>query len=218
MLIGGKWKLGKTDFALYIAETLQKIKLINKVASNIDTQNVYPQITDLVTLKSWLYETKFLKLYILDEANLHLQKRRWMTSKNVGLIKLLPEISKAHARMIIVAQEIFEIDNILTNPTWVRGIFIKEKLKKTRVISSLLPHEFVFHNVPKTTVPFDPYSMAPLTENPDITNIFKDKDYNTMFEWAKGKNYASCGFNHPQQFNRWLRKNVLKLLEQHGKK
>jgi len=218
VLIGGKWKLGKTDFALLIAETLQKLKLITEVASNIYTSDHYPQITDLVTLKHWLYETRHLKLYILDEANLHLQKRRWMSSKNVEIIKLLPEISKAHSRMIIVGQELYEIDSILTNPTWIRGLFIKEKLKKVKVISNLLKKEYTFWDVPKTSIPFDPYTIAPLTENPDITNIFKDKDYNTMYEWAKGKNYASCGFNHPQQFNRWLRKNVLKLLEQHGKK
>ena len=222
VLIGGIWKTGKTDFALYIAETLLKLPsyasgdrtVINQVASNIETYGSFPMISDMVSLRRWLYERHVKKLFILDEANVHLPSRRAMSGKNVEIVKLLGEVSKAHARMIVIAQELTKIDKEFLNPTWVRGVFIKRSLKKAQLISHLLERQYAFNNIPKTSIPFDPYAVAPFTEKPPGHIMFKDEDKQKLYEWAYLKqSYKELGFKHPMQFNRWQRKMVRMLLD-----
>ncbi len=222
VLIGGIWKTGKTDFALYISEKLMKIPswkdprmtIISQCASNIDTEGTFPQITDLISLKRWLYETKQNKLFILDEANVHLMSRRAMSKKNVEIIRLLGEVSKAHARMIVIAQELTKVDKEFLNPTWVRGVFIKQGLKKAQLISHLVTHDFTFLQIPKTSIPFDPYSVAPLTEEPPPELLFKDEDLSKLWQWSTTEaSMFDLGFKHPQTFNRWVKKQTGKLLE-----
>ncbi len=218
VLVGGVWKSGKTDFALLVAETLLKLPsyhddmVISKVASNIDTEGTFPMITDLLSLRHWLYETAERKLFILDEANVHLHSRRAMSGKNVGVIKLLGEVSKAHARMIVIAQELLKVDKEFLNPTWVRGVFIKRSLKKAQLVSHLLNRDYVFTNIPKSSIPFDPYAVAPFTET-SSERIFKEDDLHTLWEWSQGKSYNELGFNHPMQFNRFIRKAVQGVLQ-----
>lgn len=131
ILIGGVWKSGKTDFSLYIAETLLKLPLgdgtvISEVASNIDTKGTFPVISDTVSLRTWLYSNSKRKLYIFDELNEHLAARRAMTGKNVGFISLIPEISKAHARLLMVGHQLLTVDKTFLDDIWCRGIFIKK--------------------------------------------------------------------------------------------
>lgn len=222
VLVGGIWKTGKTDFALYIAETLLNLPsyrnpvdctVVNRVASNIETHGTFPMISDMLSLRQWLYETSEVKLFILDEANVHLPSRRSMSGKSVEIVKLLAEVSKAHARMIVIAQELTKIDKEFLNPTWVRGVFIKRSLKKAQLISHLLEKQYAFNNIPKTSIPFDPYAVAPFTEKPASNILFKDEDMQKLWDWSDQKqSYKELGFTHPQQFNRWLRRNVKKLL------
>ncbi|MEM5867576.1 MAG: hypothetical protein QXG39_06620, partial [Candidatus Aenigmatarchaeota archaeon] len=84
VLIVGDWKTGKTDFALLIAERLLELEIVKKVASNIETKD--PRITfisSLERLKQWLHMDKIRKLYILDEAGVHIPRRTPMKEKNV---------------------------------------------------------------------------------------------------------------------------------------
>ena len=220
VLEGGVWKSGKTDFALYIAETLQKMpfgdngkeKVITDVASNIDTKGTYPHIYDLVTLRQWLYGNNHRKLYIMDEASEHLPSRRAMTAKNVGFIQIIPEISKAHGRLLVVGHQLLTIDKVLLDEVWCRGAFLKLGLKKAQLISHLLPRPFHFENIPPTTVPFDPYSIAPFQEQPSGKLLFKDVDQQMLWEWSNGKSYKELGI-HSMQLNRLLRKYVKITLE-----
>ena len=205
ILIGGVWKSGKTDFALLIAESLMKLNLVKEVASNIDTQNTFPMISDLLSLRVWLQSSNRRKLYIFDEANVHLLSRRAMTRKNVGLIQILGEVSKAHARMILVAQELLTIDKEFLNPTWVRGVFIKRNLKKAELISHLIHKHYIFQGIPKTTIPFDPYAIAPFTEKPQGQMLFKDKDLQILWDWSNGVSHKELGL-HGMQINRLARK------------
>jgi hypothetical protein len=215
VLIGGVWKSGKTDFALYIAETLQKIpfadsgetKIITDVASNIDTKGHYPYVYDLVSLRQWLYSNNHRKLYILDEASEHLPGRRAMSTKSVGFIQIIPEISKAHGRLLVVGHQLLTIDKTLLDEVWCRGAFLKLGLKKAQLISHLLPRPYAFDNIPRTSVPFDPYSIAPFQEQPSGKLLFKDKDQQLLWEWSNGKNYKELGI-HSMQLNRMLRKYV----------
>lgn len=137
VLIGGNWKTRKTDMALLIAEIClkrpswfnpQHRTLVTEVASNIDTLGAFPMITDLISLRQWLFESSKCKLFLFDEANVHLPSRRAMSGKNVAVVQLLAEISKAHARMIVIGQNLLSFDKEFLNDVWCRGIFIKQNL------------------------------------------------------------------------------------------
>lgn len=211
-LTKGAWKLGKTDFALYLSQILLQLGLVSEVASNIYTQGHYPQISDMISLKSWLHRNNRRKLYILDEMNKHLKRRRAMSSKNVEILDILPEISKARARLMGVGQDIFSVDKEFTKDIWVKGIFIKRNLKKAQLISRLLSRPKVFCNVPKTSVPFDPYEIAPFTLKPKSSIMFKDVELQRLYRWAKGASWRE-EFKHPNECGRFTRRVVLKLLE-----
>ena len=217
VLIGGTWKSGKTDFALYIAQTLLSLPLmgthiIQEVASNIDTDGKFPQISDLISLRQWLYESKVRKLYIMDEASEHFPSRRAMSGKNVGFVKLIPEISKAHARMLVVGHQLLKIDSILLDEVWCRGAFIKLELKRAQLISHLLPQPYMFRNIPKTTITFDPYAIAPFTEQPEGSILFKDEEKQLLWKWSNGTPFKELGL-HPMSLNRMVRKYVRNSLE-----
>lgn len=217
VLIGGTWKSGKTDFALKISNDLKNLdykgkKLINEVASNIETFGHYPKISDLISIRQWLYGSNKRKLYIMDEASEHLPSRRAMSGKNVGFIQLIPEISKAHARMIVVGHQLLKIDSVLLDEVWCRGAFIKLELKKAQLISHLLPQPYVFRNIPATTIKFDPYAIAPFTEQPEGSILFKDADKQLLWDYANGKTYKELGL-HPMKMSRLLRKYVKSTLE-----
>jgi hypothetical protein len=219
VLIGGRWKTGKTDFALFIAEILLKLPsghggtMISEVASNIQTDRKdFRYIYDLVSLRQWLYATGQRKLYIFDEASEHLPSRRAMTTKTVSFIQLIPEISKAHARMIVIGHQLLTIDKTFLDDVWCRGVFLKLQLKKAQLFSSLLTHPYVFSNIPRTSIKFDPYAIAPFTEKPSGTLFFKDEDKQLLWEWANGKTYKELGV-HNMKLNRTLRKYVKQTLE-----
>jgi len=219
ILIGGRWKTGKTDFALFVSEHLTRIPyknpdefLITEVASNIETYGKYPFIHDLLSLKQWLYSSNKRKLYILDEASEHFSSRTSMSSKNVAFTQLIPEISKAHARLLIIGHQLSNVDKTLTDNTYCRGVFIKTSLKTAQFFSDLVNHPIVFKDVPPTSIKFDPYAIAPFTEKPVGKAIFKDQDKQVLWEWCHGKSFRSLGL-HPMQLNRLLRKYIKISLE-----
>jgi hypothetical protein len=219
VLIGGTWKSGKTDFALYLAEKLLRLPsnegagtVITEVATNIDTKGKYPLVADLVNLRRWLYESTKRKLYILDEASEHLGSRRAMSAKNVGFIQLIPEISKAHGRLLVVGHQLMHVDKQLLDEVWCRGIFIKLGLKKAQLMSLMFPEEYVFGNIPPTSVPFDPYAIAPFQESPSSGMMFKDEDKQLIWEWCNGKTYKELGI-HNMTLNRKIRGYLKAILE-----
>lgn len=219
VLIGGTWKSGKTDFALYLTEKLLALPsnqgegtVITEAATNIDTKGHFPLIADLVNLRRWLYRSTKRKLYILDEASEHLSSRRAMTAKNVGFIQLIPEISKAHGRLIVVGHQLMHVDKQLLDEVWCRGIFIKLGLKKAQLNSLMLPDEYTFGNIPSTTIAFDPYAIAPFNERPTDEELFNDADLQKLYNWANGKPWREL-FKHPNECNRFVRDQVKKLLE-----
>jgi len=213
VLIGGRWKTGKTDFALFIAECLLKMPygqgegmMISEVASNIKTDNPnFKYIYDLVSLRNWLYESNCRKLYIFDEASEHLPSRRAMASKTVNFVQLIPEISKAHARMIVIGHQLLTIDKTFLDEVWCRGVFIKLGLKKAQLFSSLLTRPYTFSNIPPTSIKFDPYAIAPFTETPSGKLYFKDEDKQLVWRWLNGESYKQLGV-HNMKLNRIVKK------------
>jgi len=223
--IGGPWKTGKTDLALLIAETLLSLNqrgihsredaLPSKVASNIETEDKRVEfVPSLEELRYWLHGDNRVKLFILDEANVHAPRRRAMSTKNVEIIKILPEVSKAHARMIVVGQELEKIDSELMNPTWCRAVFYKRRLKNATLISSLFSKERHFKNLPPTTIPFDPYRIAPFTERPlnRAISLFKDEEMSKLWAWCNGTPTRNLGM-HNMELNRMVRAFVKRILE-----
>lgn len=216
VLIDGVWKTGKTDTALRISEDLLKMNVISEVATNIYTYGHYEQITDLRSLDYWLHRNKRRKLYILDEANKHLPSRRAMSAKNVDAVQLLSELSKAHGRLIVIAQNLKKIDSEYKEQTWLRAILHKTNKKVLKVTwSRLLKYDYEFTNFRRTSIKFDKDTTAPLTQRPPKELMFKDEDMLKLYEWATGKTWREL-FKHPQECNRFVKRNVKKLLDKYS--
>jgi hypothetical protein len=223
ILIVGDWKTGKTDFSLLLAERMLKLGIVQKVASNIETKgdNTITFISDLPTLKDWLYGDRTRKLYIFDEAGLHVHRRRSMSAKNIAILTLMPEISKAHARLILILHNLEALDKELTSTVWCKGLIEKDNKYHARFISftkPLLNEEFSmeFYPVPRTNIPFDPYAIAPfkLTRPTQIPLSLKDKELQILWEWSvNNKSVVQLGL-HPQQLNRIVRPFVKKVLQE----
>jgi hypothetical protein len=221
VIVEGFGKVGKTDFSLKIAEDLTKLPrrigvtnepLIKEVASNINTKGFYPQISDLISIKSWLYSTNYRKLYLFDEANEYLSNLRVMSASNVSFTRLLPQVTKAHARMIVIGHDFGGIDKNVLREAWCKGKFIKSSLKKALLLSNLFSQPIEFHNIRKTLVPFDPYAVAPFTERPEAGVFFKDEDKQLLWKWANGSNYKDLGIK-PMTLHRKLQKYILDTLK-----
>lgn len=207
----GVWKTGKTDFGLLLSEILLDLGVIDEVASNVDTSGDYTYISDLQTLKYWLHQRKSTKLYILDEANIHLPSRRAMSNKSVDIITIFPEISKARARMLVIGQVIDSLDSELRTKGWVKATFLKVNLKTVYIYYR--NQRYVIGNLPKTTITFDPYLQAPFTLKPTDTIFIDDEDLATYNKWIEGATYKELGFKHPMEANRFFRKQGAKLIQ-----
>lgn len=188
VVIGGGWKTGKTDFALRISELLMAYGIVTKTASNIDTLGFYDQLTDALSLKNWLYGSVARKLYIFDEASEHLPNTRGMSGKSVSFKGIIPQVSKAHARMIVIGHDIKKVDSEIYNDTWCRALILKPlnpyRYKPAIIYSKLLPRPFKLTEIQPTKIKFDPYSLAPFTERPEGKVFFKDADKELLWKWA----------------------------------
>jgi len=188
VVIGGSWKTGKTDFSLRLSELLIQYGIVSKVASNIDTLGHYDQLTDAISLKNWLYGSQARKLYIFDEASEHLPNTRGMSGKSVSFKGLIPQVSKAHARMIIIGHDIKKVDSEMYNDTWCRALILKPntpyRYMPAMIYSKLLPRPFKLAKIEQTKIKFDPYTLAPFTEKPEKEVFFKDADKQLLYKWA----------------------------------
>ena len=221
VLVEGIGKVGKTDFTLKVAKDLTILPrragnlnepLITEVASNIDTEGYFLQIADLISIKSWLYSSQRRKLYLFDEANEYLSNLRVMSSSNVAFTRLLPQVTKAHARMIVIGHDFGGIDKNVLREAWCKGKFIKTSLKTALLLSNMFTQTIEFHNIERTSVPFDPYAVAPFQEKPDAGVYFKDEDKQLLWKWANGSNYKELGLM-PMQLHRRLKKYILETLK-----
>jgi len=216
VLIAGEWKTGKTDFALLIAERLLTLNVVRKVASNIETHDSRIDfINSLEKLRYWLHMDRLRKLYIMDEAGVHFPRRTPMKTKNVQALQLLPEVSKAHAKLIIVTQDPDTIDSQFLNPVFLKGLFVKDSLKFGRLISNIFQEVIKLGDIPPTSIKFDPYKIAPFTLSEPFTVpewAMKDDNYKLLWEYCVNHKSVKVLGVHPMKLNRAVRsfiKNVL---------
>lgn len=219
VLMSGEWKSGKTDFALLIVERLLQLGIVKEAASNIQSveDSRVTFVGDMPHLKMWLYRNRTSKLYIFDEGGSHLHKRQSMSRKNVAVMTLLPEISKANAKVIILFQNPESIDGELTNQAWCRGIIHKLNKKTVRFSSVKFPGSqkmFVFSDVPRTSIKFDPMELAQfnLVAPLDATAFQSDETKKLLWDWAVNEKTAKDLDKHPQQINRIVRRFVKEVL------
>lgn len=207
------WKTGKTDFFLLIAERLLEMGVVDEVATNINTFGAFPYIHDLQTLKLWLSQGSKTKLFGLDEANIHLPSRRAMSNKSVDILQIFPEISKARARLVVIGQKISSLDSELRTYGWVRGRMYKIDLKTVHIFSSFFRNQngYKIHDLPRTSVKFDPYLPAPFTIKPTESGAFQDVDFSQGWEWCNGNTPEVWG-KHPMAINRQVKKGYKRAL------
>lgn len=209
----GVWKTGKTDLFLLLSEILLDLGLVDEVASNIETNDTYPYIHDLETLKYWLHKGKKTKLYGLDEANIHLPSRRAMSSKSVDIIQIFPEISKARARLVVIGQKLSSLDSELRGTGWVKGAFQKVDLKTVYITSPFFKRSYTFHDIPRTSIKFDQYLQAPFTLKPIDAPFFDNENFSKLYRFGQGTKMQEFGYHHGMTFNRDLRKWIGQFME-----
>lgn len=219
VIITGVWQSGKTDMALLIALILKKMKMIEKIATNIQTSDPrFEYIYAIPKIRKWLLSDRKKKLYILDEAAEHVFRRDAASRQNKAIAKLLPQLSKGRARMILITQDMEAVDALLRKRVWVRGQIIKpsETNRKTAILISYQPaREMRVYDLPSVRdvfgVKFDRYAVAPLTleaEEEEGEIPFKDSDIQLLWRWAvKGETYKTLQVN-PNTLNRIVRKFV----------
>jgi len=212
----GVWKTGKTNFALKIAERLLQLHLISEVASNIDTNGAFTKITDTETLKAWLDSDNRLKLFIFDEGNEHLPNYAFMSSKSTGFKSIIPQISKKHGRLIIVAQDVDTLDKTLRSKSWLRGTFKKASIKTATLTAYWNQHKSLYiNNISATTISYDPYVSADWNEvSSKSAIIFNDADFQLVYRFASGEKKKDLGV-HRQEFERLERKVLLAFFEKY---
>jgi len=185
----GDWRTGKTDTSLLVAHLSKKWKLIDKIGSNIWTfkdPNV-EYITNLGKLKRWLHADRSTKLFIFDEGLAHIPRRTAMSHKNIGVLKLLAELSKGHARMIICSQ-IGKLDSDILNPAFTRAVWVK-KTKKVMECRSKHHPPRTFRGLPRSPIRFDPDRLAPFIDT-DLSKKGEKQNMGLTYEvaslYAKG--------------------------------
>lgn len=218
VIICGRWKTGKTDFSLLIAEMLLEMKgkylPILKCATNIQTERDerFEYIDDMVSLKKWLFGDHISKLFIYDEAIKSTPSRRAMSKLNTKWLEIIPELSKGKCKLIAITQELDYTESIFCHRTFLRGIFQKLSRERAYCFSHLLEDRVEISDIPRCKVRFYPYRVAKFSLGVETLPFdFKDKKMELLWRWSQGEPCRSLGL-HPQQLNRMTREFVKKSL------
>jgi hypothetical protein len=162
-VVTGKWKTGKTDLSLRISydELKNRLGIIKEAATNIKLQ--HPEIKYIDNFEDfefWLFQNKRPKIFIYDEAIKSTPSRRAMSEINTKWLEYVPELSKGRCHLIVVTQEVDFTEKLFLHPTFVRAQWVKLDKTVADLIITGDQHVYRFNGIPKTTVPFDPYSIA----------------------------------------------------------
>lgn len=209
-IITGRWKTGKTDFALLIAECLLELKVIDHVASNIETwESPVEFINSLDRLKYWFFEGKGRKAYLYDETIESSPRRKAMSKLNVAWIQTIPQLSKARGHLICITQEERLTESAFFNPTFCRGVWRKLGLKTAVLHSQLLREEYMISGIPRTHFKFKPYQLATFNLMDSSLRIkFLPSNLQAITLYARGLSFKQgaleLGLSQPTQFRRLL--------------
>jgi len=216
ILITGDWKTGKTDFALLLFEELMRLGIIKKGASNIITQDSeIDNIQDMHSLRAWMYNDKIPKLFIYDESITGTPKRRAMSKLNVEWLKyIIPELSKGKGKLIVITQELDFTESVFYHPTFLRGMFRKINKKMAILNSPLLKTEVSFHDIPRTSIGFDPYVIATFRSERilDTSKMTENEKVAMLYTQGMGMNEIGKMFNPPKNRNA-VRRLLIKFLQ-----
>lgn len=211
--IKGRWKTGKTDFALLLSEILRQEKILSQVASNIDTKGSgeIEFINDFTRFDIWQFQNNQRKLFIYDEVIESAPGRRAMSGLNVGWVRRIPQLSKARCHLIIIIQTEDVADSVFSIQTFQRGTWIK--LDKTVVVWRGLyaAKSLVINNIPRTRIVFDPYLPATFNlDNPSLNFTNLPRPLQVMTLYGDGKSFTQIqnelNIKHPTEVKRDLQK------------
>lgn len=214
IIVFGEWKLGKTDFALFLYEELMRLGIIRMGATNIVTEHSdIGCIQNMPFLKGWMFKDKISKLYIYDESIRGTPRRRAMSKLNVAWLQdIIPELSKGKAKLIVISQELEFTESIFYHPTFLRGMFEKVSLKTVVLQSRLIKQrKATFYDVPRTSIKFDPFRGAAFNLEATINFDVSTDEEKVVYLYGEGKSFRQIGNTfsppkHPETIVRLLRK------------
>ncbi|MBC7113220.1 MAG: hypothetical protein H5T34_04270 [Candidatus Methanomethyliales bacterium] len=186
-VITGKWKTGKTDFALFLTidELRDRLGIVEKVGTNIWVDDpTVSHIDNFVDLETWLFMDRKKKAFIFDEALKAAPSRSAMSKLNVKWLEYIPELSKARTHLFIITQEESFTEKMFLHPTFVRARWIKRALKVVDLISDQFDGVNRFTDIPKSKVNFDPYKIATWSLEPKGDLNIVDNDILLAVEYA----------------------------------
>jgi len=186
-VVSGKWKKGKTDFALRLAkdELKDRLGIIKLIGANIKTESEEIRYVDNFTdFELWLFGNKKRKMFLYDEAIKSTPSRRAMSQINTKWLEYVPELSKGRCHLVVITQEEAYTEKLFLHPTFVRAKWIKQDLKTVDLIISGKDQILRFHNIPRTTVKFDPYRIATWKMETENLMQIEDEDIQIVFDYA----------------------------------
>lgn len=206
------WKTGKSDWAQTLTEICDQMGIIHKFASNIET-NDNPRtiefIQDFPNFDFWANQDHHPKMFLYDEAIESSPRRSAMTSLNVGWVKRIPQLSKGHCHLVVIAQTEELIDSIFQFPTFYRGTWIKIKKKMLVFRAPWLKKEYIWNNVPRTNHIFDPYLGATFKmEGSTMSYDMMPLPLKVLTLYSEGNSFTdiqkALGLDHPEKVKRKL--------------
>jgi hypothetical protein len=221
VFITGRFGSGKTDFSLLIAEILLKNHVIQKFGSNIKVLDHkgydYTHITNLVSLKEWLYPKHIHKLFILDEAGINVDRRNPLGKLNRQIRYLGFLLRKFRGKLIFISQRSKDIESTFADTDIWLATFKKFSKTEAILISNVYVDPIHFYDIPRTSLDFDTYDVALFTSEPDYTDLeAKTLERKILYEWLEHGNYgkiAKAYGLHIQQVKRMILNEVKALTQ-----
>ena len=138
----------------------------------------------MVALKEWLYPKHIHKLFILDEAGIHTDRRNPLGKLNKEIRHLAFLLRKFRGKLILISQRSKDIESTFTDTDIWLATFKKLSKTEALLISNVHADPFYISNIPKTNIKFDTYDIAPFTSEPDYTDLeAKTQERKILFEW-----------------------------------
>jgi predicted transcriptional regulator/N-acetylglutamate synthase-like GNAT family acetyltransferase len=181
MLMTGYLGTGKTDFALKISEWLWHHGYVKFIISNIAIKventrydGYCLELSKLSELMLFLYRYKDInKVFVLDEAAIHISHRSAMSSSNKIIMNLSKLLRKLKTHTIIITQrenavdkEIREFATIVINKESKSKAYIREQFGAE-------PKSYYIVDVKKTDINFDTNDMADFEFDIEENNFSK---------------------------------------------
>jgi hypothetical protein len=192
-IVSGYMGTGKTDFSLKIAEWMWKHGEIRYIISNIGTTSTnskyspfYFEISTLSELILLMYKYKdSKKIFIFDEASIHISHRRAMSSNNISIINLAKLIRKLNTHFVLISQRAGGIDKDLKE---LATLWMHKESKQKVFVKELFGEEvktYYIDKVEKTEISFDTNDPADFIFDihaEDITKIMRIISKNPKYE------------------------------------